>query len=102
MRRVDERAVVGVDKRNHLSDEHMLERRVGHCESASTWPSTSTGSAGRRRRTRLTGGSGAATRAHAGDVAVANYHNEGLGFAFRNQVVQDQTGIPLAAPPVFI
>ena len=99
----------------------MLERRVGHGEAASARSSTSTGSAGCRRRPSLTGrsrrgrctsGSGAATgtragcapaaSAHAWDVAVADHHDEGLGFAFRNQVVQDQARVPLTAPPVFI
>src|ERR1039457_1291350 len=54
VRLIGQRPVVGVDKGNHFSNEHVLEWRVGHGESASAWPSASSGSAGRRYRSKLT------------------------------------------------
>ena len=116
MRLIGQRPVVGVDKGNHFSNEHVLEWRVGHGESASAWPSTSSGSAGRRqppqadRRAqrrdrdprRVLRQAPPASSAHAGNVTIANHHDEWPGFAFCNQVVQDQAGVPLTAPSVFI
>ena len=108
------RAEVGVDVGDHLVDENMLERRVGHGESPS---SPGSARAGPPRPAApgapgLTGRGRPATAARPRhghrrprrlrDIAIGDHDEEWLGFAFRDQVVHDQAGVALPAPAVFI
>ena len=95
VRLIGDGAEVGVDERNEIVDEHLLERAEVERASARTRHSA-VRRAGRSRRS--------VRWPRAGERIAAVFHrdDERLRFSLGDQVVHDQSGVALAAPARFI